>query len=571
MKRHHLLLIVAAVALSIYSGCSEDNLLNGPSGSYPSGMPLSAPFSIVGPSDVVMCIDVSDSISADELSAAIGALGGSLSDPDLVPQDGVIAVAAIVYGDTTETLYGLTPVTADNLANIILPGLQGLLTDRIVGGAGFDLSGALTKAGAILNASGSPDDHVLIMGSGAAEYPDSATAICTALGEAGVMVSAVGVAPDDSGNALLEGCALDTGGFYGAGATGIEDLSDEAFAYMLHVDIDMEPETQERLRGEDHTVEAIIFRGMDRESYPVAGLEMTIAVIGGPNIGESTTEPTGTDGKVTFTFNGDGGPGTDTLLASASHPGTGTAMLDTVTVTWLNTPPVCDAGGPYDLTVSSDTATVTLDATGSSDADGDSLTFHWSADCSEVTFDDATSSTPSITITGDCLCVESFMVEVMVSDGYDTTTFYSAVNIDDQRPPVLVVKEEPVVLWPPNHKHRKITPDMLLEYAEDACGRPIDISGAVIISVTSDEPEDHKGDGKTVDDIRIGCPNHLKLRAERMGSGNGRVYAVIYQITAENGVSTSAEALVIVPHDASDPHAVRDGDGGYEVVQECSD
>jgi hypothetical protein len=259
------------------------------------------------------------------------------------------------------------------------------------------------------------------------------------------------------------------------------------------------------------------------------------------------------------------------VLASALHPGTETSMLDTVSVVWLNTPPECDAGGPYRTTFDVDTAAVTLDATGSSDVDGDTLMFHWKAYCRGVTFNDMTSATPMLTITGDCLCEDSIMVELMVSDGYDSTTCSSAIHLDDQRPPIVVVKEEPVVLWPPNHKHKRITPDMLLESAEDACGNPIDISGAVIVSVTSDEPEDHKGDGKTVDDIRIRCPNHLGLRAERMGGGNGRVYTVIYRITAENGVSTDAEAWVIVPHDHSDLDAVMDEDGGYEVVPECAD
>jgi hypothetical protein len=246
-------------------------------------------------------------------------------------------------------------------------------------------------------------------------------------------------------------------------------------------------------------------------------------------------------------------------------------MSDTVTVTWLNTPPVCDAGGPYNVSFDVDSAMVQLDASGSTDADGDTLSFWWTAYCEGVEFDDPASPMPLITMTGGCLCEDSIMVDVMVTDGFDTTTCGSVVYLEDLRPPVVVVKEEPWLLWPPNHKRHEISPEMLLEYAEDACGRPIDLSGAVIVSVTSDEPEDHKGDGKSLGDIMVGCPNHLRLRAERMGGGNGRVYTVIYRITAENGVSTDAEAYVIVPHDASDPHAYNDHGGGYEVVPECLD
>ena len=53
----------------------------------------------------------------------------------------------------------------------------------------------------------------------------------------------------------------------------------------------------------------------------------------------------------------------------------------------LNEPPVADASGPYDGLEGSPVA---LDGTGSSDPDGDVLTFSWS---DGVTFDDATSMT----------------------------------------------------------------------------------------------------------------------------------------------------------------------------------
>jgi hypothetical protein len=413
------------------------------------------------------------------------------------------------------------------------------------------------------------DKQVFLIGSGTANDPAGVEAVCQEFVTHGFMFSAVAVAPDEAGADLLMGCTSVTGGFYGEGSSGIDALTDEAFKYMLHVDIDAEPEHVELVRNIDHTVTAVVFRALDPETYPVEDIIVNFEVISGPNVSETGVDTTDADGLAHFVFNGDTGPGTDMVLASALHPGTETAMLDTVSVTWLNTPPECDAGGPYNTTFDIDTAMVTLDATGSSDADGDTLMFHWIAYCRGIMFDDMTSATPVLTITGDCLCEDSIMVEVMVSDGYDSTTCSSAVYLDDQRPPVVVVKENPVVLWPPNHKHHRITPDMLLESAEDACGNPIDLSSAVIVSVTSDEPEDHKGDGKTMNDIKIRCPNHLGLRAERMGGGNGRVYKVTYRITAENGVSTDAEAWVIVPHDHSDLTAIEDEGAGYEVVPEC--
>jgi len=571
MNRIHLLLISAALAIVMIAGCSQQDLFTPSSGTGPTSMPMSESFSIIGPSEIVMCIDVSDSISDDELTAMVNALDASLSNPSQIPQNGQVTVSALVYGDTIAVAFGPTSVTSDNLTNIIVPSLQKLLNDRLVGGSGADLSWALSYAGAMLNTSAVTDKQILVMGSGAANDPAAVETVCQELKAFGIMVSTVGVAPDDAGGSLLKLCSVITGGFYGGGFKDLNAVTDEAFAYMLHVDIDMEPEQMDRLQGEDHTVKAIVFRADDPQGYPVSGLEVTIEVVSGPNQAESITEPTDSSGAVTFTFTGDGGPGMDVLIASALHPGTGTTMLDTVSVTWLNTPPVCDTGGPYNLTFDSDTASVDLDATGSSDADGDTLLYQWFSECAEASFDDAFSPTPVLTISGNCLCVDSIMVKVMVSDGYDSTSCTSVVYIDDQRPPIIVVREEPLLIWPPNHKYRKVTPEMFIESAEDACGNPIDISSAVVLSVRSDEPEDHKGDGKTINDIIVNCPNLVMLRSERMGGSNGRVYTIAYRVIAENGAEIDFEAKVIVPHDASGREAIEDEHGGYEVIPECGD
>jgi hypothetical protein len=139
------------------------------------------------------------------------------------------------------------------------------------------------------------------------------------------------------------------------------------------------------------------------------------------------------------------------------------------------------------------------------------------------------------------------------------------------RAPVVEVKDEPYEIWPSNHKYVTLTADMFLEKAEDACGRPIDLDSVEIVQVRSDEPEDHKGDGRTIQDIVIDCPGDLKVRAERMGGSNGRVYAITYRITGENGEYTDAEVMAIVPHDSSGGGAIDDGDAGYTVTADCGD
>jgi len=562
MKAHRLALLLSLSLIIAVAGCSSDRTVAPGTPGKASYGPL-FPVSSIGPSDIVLAIDVSDSISAGELDAMVASLSGCLSDPELLPQDGSISISAIVYGDSVAPVFSRTLVNPAGLNTIILPGLDSLRTNRIVGGAGYQLSAALDSVGTILATSPVADRQTLVVGSGAAGNVNAVAAACAALAADGVMVSALGVGADAAGEQLLGDCAAATGGYYGDLADGCDD----AFAYMLQVDIDLEPETAELNRGEPHKIEALVFRGGDPK-LGEEGVDVTITVLSGPNAPASTTSPTDSAGTVTFALLGNGGPGTDTIVATAAHPGTGTTMSDTVTVTWINIPPVCDAGGPYMVEVTSDTAVVELDASASTDADGDSLRYHWSVDCDGASLSDPASATPVLTITGDCLCVDSLVVELTVSDGYDSTACAASVRFDDQRAPEVEVRG-PIEVWPPNHKYQTITPAMLLASAEDGCGRPIDVSNAVVVSVSSDEPDDHKGDGKTVNDILVGCPNMVKLRAERAGGGDGRVYSIVYRITASNGESTDVTGYVHVPHDNSG-RTVGHSAGGF-TVDGCGD
>ena len=75
-----------------------------------------------------------------------------------------------------------------------------------------------------------------------------------------------------------------------------------------------------------------------------------------------------------------------------------------------------------------------------------------------------------------------------------------------------------------------------------------DLSPAVtLVSVTSNEPDNGYDDGNTINDIVIVDDYHFKLRAERSGSGTGRIYTLTYMVTDSCGNSTTASATVTVP------------------------
>ena len=72
-------------------------------------------------------------------------------------------------------------------------------------------------------------------------------------------------------------------------------------------------------------------------------------------------------------------------------------------------------------------------------------------------------------------------------------------------------------------------------------------SVATLVSVTSNEPDDGLGDGDTANDIVILDEFNFKLRAERSGTGDGRIYTITYEVTDGCGNVTTQSVTVTVP------------------------
>lgn len=70
-----------------------------------------------------------------------------------------------------------------------------------------------------------------------------------------------------------------------------------------------------------------------------------------------------------------------------------------------------------------------------------------------------------------------------------------------------------------------------------------------IVDVHCDEPEDIVGAGNHSPDWNITGDDTVELRAERSGTGDGRVYHILILATDENGNEATAEVAVTVAHD----------------------
>jgi hypothetical protein len=127
-----------------------------------------------------------------------------------------------------------------------------------------------------------------------------------------------------------------------------------------------------------------------------------------------------------------------------------------------------------------------------------------------------------------------------VSDGTATSTCSTTATVQDTTPPVINrVSASPAVLWPPNHAMIPVT---ITADATDLCSPTV----CQVVSVTSNEPANGRGDGNTTSDFQLTGPLAASLRAERAGGGSGRLYTLTVQCADAAGNSATEPVTVTV-------------------------
>ncbi len=204
--------------------------------------------------------------------------------------------------------------------------------------------------------------------------------------------------------------------------------------------------------------------------------------------------------------------------------GDGVARVDIGAFESRNHAPVVNAGA--DRTITADAGCqgeVALSAV-ASDVDGDSLRLTWSGAF-------GTASGPNLSLT---LPVGTHVITVTVDDGIGGRASDTVVvTIVDTTPPVITgVKASPSVIDKSNHM---LVPVEVSVDATDGCGAV----ACRIVSVASNEPG--------TEDWEITGPLTLKLRAERLGKGDGRVYTITIECTDAAGNVATSTVTVKVP------------------------
>lgn len=145
--------------------------------------------------------------------------------------------------------------------------------------------------------------------------------------------------------------------------------------------------------------------------------------------------------------------------------------------------------------------------------------------------------------------------------GHGESVLFAMVEPPTNQPPVCDQAFPGIaILWPPNHKTVKTG----IVGVTDPDGDEIALQ---ITGITQDEPVNGLGDGDTAPDgFGVGS-SKAELRAERSGTGNGRVYAVHFAADDGNGGQCTGSVNVAVPHDKGKESAAIDDGQAYDSTQ----
>lgn len=135
---------------------------------------------------------------------------------------------------------------------------------------------------------------------------------------------------------------------------------------------------------------------------------------------------------------------------------------------------------------------------------------------------------------------------VVGNNGYTNTADATVTVVDNMAPGISDVTASPDVLWPPNNQMTSV--EITGASISDNCGNlDLETGNCKIVSVTSNESVE--GPGAKGPDYEITDDLSVDLRAERYGSGAGRVYTLTLECMDESGNASTSTTDICVSHD----------------------
>lgn len=144
-------------------------------------------------------------------------------------------------------------------------------------------------------------------------------------------------------------------------------------------------------------------------------------------------------------------------------------------------------------------------------------------------------------------CTTKFLINGTEAGDAFTQTVKVDVKATNRAPDCTKATAAVTTLWPPNHALKTVTVSV-----PDPDGDPVTTT---ITGVTQDEAINGLGDGDTGPDAAwvTGRSDQVKLRAERSGTGDGRVYRISVKASDGTAQCTGGPVVVSVPHDQAKP------------------
>jgi hypothetical protein len=326
-------------------------------------------------------------------------------------------------------------------------------------------------------------------------------------------------------------------------------------------------------------------------SGSAGGTQITNISVNGQSTPFVAAPITNDPNHVTFTSNVESGTGSIVVTATDAQ---GHQVSDTIPIVCLSQPPVIQCPGPIVAECGVNPGNSITVKVAVSDPDLDPVSVRWSVDgvlvATHALPSGATSDSMTTTYT-----LGAHAVGVVANDGRGgTATCGTTVTIQDTTPPTLSTTVCQAVLWPPDHdlinvgfnaevkdtcdcaavsagkncsQHNDDDKDSKANCKKPSDGKDDDkkcdskesddaakgnCNIPVSVQVFSDEDDqEDTGTGNFSPDAKNIAPGTLRLRSERKGNGNGRVYLIVTRATDQSGNTAIDCATVVVPHDQS--------------------
>lgn len=257
----------------------------------------------------------------------------------------------------------------------------------------------------------------------------------------------------------------------------------------------------------------------------------------------STDNEPGGSGVKQITYSATGAQTISSTVVSGASAALTISVEGTTTITFFGTDNAGNGESPKTLTIMLDKTppAITPVRTPPPNANGwNNTNVTVSFQCSDALSGLAAGSPPAPTtlsaegagqsVSGKCTDIAGNMASATVS----------GINID-KTPPTVACSASPNILWPPNNKLVPVSATVNVSDALSGSG------GFTLVSVASNEPDSGQGD---IQGFVTGTASTTGLlRAQRLGSGTGRIYTLTYNGFDGAGNMASCITTVLVPHD----------------------